>query len=641
MHEATVRIQRLPAWCWTGVVAAMAMLCALWVPGCGDSSQPAKVAAALPAADSALDEARPAGLDEAAVRDAYQNHAQLFESGRFPSALQCGKCHPTQFRQWSVSQHSYAQLSPIFNAMQGKIDKGVNGTNGDFCIRCHTQVGMTLGESEFMSNIDRHPVSREGVTCIVCHRLTEPLGKISGRFPLDEGAITEPVYGPTGRNTELKRAIAAEELATHPDQPGKKVHGELRPFFRITTSAFCGSCHDVTLFNGFRLEEAFSEYKHSPAVTQGVKCQDCHMGKEPGRRLAPKDDPNFDRINYAFGPAAKVGDYETAPRKLTNHMFVGPDYSVLPPWLFPHQRNAIKDEKEPNTPAGRGLATIREWQTFDYKAGWGTDEFESRVPAGFTFPPRWTSAEDRRAARKIITDNQALLEEMARNRLILQRNGYKLGDVVTKKAGPDGITFAVQMKNGTDGHGVPTGFDVERLVWVHVAVQDATGRVIKESGDLDPNGDVRDLQSTAVRNGQVPLDEELFSLQGHFLVHMDHGSEREQVLSTNYSPSPLPFLRPERKSAIMQGHPSGARKQKNNIEALGERWMTYQVSKEQLTGKPPYTAVVQLKTAMVPVNLVNEVHDVGFDFNLSQQTITQNLLAGHRVVWEKRVILQP
>jgi len=48
---------------------------------------------------------------------------------------------------------------------------------------------------------------------------------------------------------------------------------------------------------------------------------------------------------------------------------------------------------------------------------------------------------------------------------------------------------------------------------------------------------------------------------------MDHGSEREQVLSTNYSPSPLPFLRPERESAIMQGHPNGARKQKNNIEA--------------------------------------------------------------------------
>ena len=35
------------------------------------------------------------------------------------------------------------------------------------CIRCHTPVGMNLEEPEFMSNMDRHPTSREGVTCIV------------------------------------------------------------------------------------------------------------------------------------------------------------------------------------------------------------------------------------------------------------------------------------------------------------------------------------------------------------------------------------------------------------------------------------------------------------------------------------------
>ena len=37
------------------------------------------------------------------------------------------------------------------------------------------------------------------------------------------------------------------------------------------------------LINGFRLEEAFSEFKTSPAAHEkGVSCQDCHMGKEPG-----------------------------------------------------------------------------------------------------------------------------------------------------------------------------------------------------------------------------------------------------------------------------------------------------------------------------------------------------------------------
>lgn len=620
------------------LIGATAVASVVWLTGCGESRQTATATLTSAAYKE------PAGTregsttpEETTTPEAFEGHAQLFSATRFPSAVQCGRCHPTQFRQWSVSQHSYAQLSPIFNAMQGKIDRGVNGTNGDFCIRCHTQPGMILGEKEFMSNIDRSPIAREGVTCIVCHRLDEPLGKISGRFPLEEGAITDPVYGPTGRNTELNKAIAHEELVTSPSRFGKKVHGRLRRFFRITTSAFCGSCHDVTLFNGFRLEEAFSEYKHSPAAARGVLCQDCHMGREPGRVLASKDLPDFDRINYAFGPAAQVGDFVTAPRKLTNHMFVGPDYSVLPPWLFPHHKGAIKDARDKNGPEANGLATIREWIQFDWKAGWGTEAFEREVPAGYKFPPRWAASDDRIDARAIIDDNLALLGEMSRNRLKLLRNGYKLGQVAVRKVGPDGISFAVQVRSGTDGHGVPTGFDVERPVWLHVSVRDATGKIVMESGDLDANGDVRDREATSVHNGQAPLDEQLFSLQGRFIVHLERGSEREQVLSTNYSLSPLPFLRPERMSSILLGRPTGARKQKNNIEPLGERWATYTVDKHQLTGKVPYSAVIELKSAMVPVNLVNEVRGVGFDYNLGPKEIIQNLIAGHRVIAERRV----
>ena len=618
----------------TAVVIGSGIVSIGMVSGCGGGAEPA------PAAAQAV-RTTPVMLDESAVADPYAAHAKLFATDRFPSATQCGQCHPTQYRQWSISQHSYAQVSPIFNAMREQMDKGANGTLGDFCIRCHTQPGMNLGEGVFTSNIDRHPISREGVTCVVCHRLNEPMGKISGRLPLEEGDITDPVYGPTGRNTELNKAIAKEGLVTDSDQLGRKVHDRTRKFFRISTSAFCGQCHDVTLFNGFRLEEAFSEYKHGGAAQRGIQCQDCHMGKEPGRVLAEKSDPNFVRINYAFGPAAKVGDFETAPRKLTNHKFVGPDYSVLPPSLFPLHLGAVKEEKEKDNPRAHGLATIREWMQFDWKAGWGTDAFENHIPKGYTFPARWASADDRYDARMIIDDNLALLKEIANDRLTLLRNGYKLGEIVTRKADADGIELAVQVKNGTDGHGVPTGFDAERLVWLHVVIKDATGKTVHESGDLDPNGDVRDLRSTYVRNHQLPLDEELFSLQADVIVRLQRGGEREQILTTNFSPSPLPFLRPERMSSILLGRPNGARKQKHNIEPRGERWATYRVDKSAFNGKGPYTAMVQLKAAMVPVNLVTEVQKVGFDYGMDTNTVMKNLVAGHQIVWEKYAVLTP
>jgi hypothetical protein len=605
--------------------------------GCTDDRTVTQKTQNAPPPSMAAPAAASSGSGEGASGDAA--HARLFAASRFPSATACGQCHPTEYRQWSISQHAYAQMSPVFNAMQGKIIKGTNGTNGDFCIRCHTQVGMNLGEPQFMSNIDRNPTSREGISCVICHRVSDAYGKISGRFAIDEADITQPVKGPTGNNVELDKAIENAGLITDPNKSGRKVHSRTTKFFQITTSAFCGTCHDVNLLNGFRLEEAFSEYKHAPAALRGLQCQDCHMGKEPGRALADRSDPGFFKKNYAFGPAAKVGSFETAPRMLTNHKFVGPDYSVLPPSLFPLNIAAIKEESEKNDPKARGLATIREWITFDWKAGWGTDAFEDSVPDNYKFPPRWATEDDRRDARKIVDDNLKLLDEIKLDRLELLRNGYKLGAVNVDSAGPDGIKFSVQINSGTDGHNVPTGFDAERLVWIHVAVRDADGKVIKESGDLDPNGDLRDLSSNYVHNNELPVDDELVSLQGAFVVRMQRGSERDQILATNFSPSPLPFLRPEREADILVGRPISARKQKNSIEPLGERWGHYEVTKSQLTGRAPYTVHVEIKAAMVPVNLVNDIRSIGFDYNLSPYQITQNLIAGHMVVWDRDVVL--
>jgi hypothetical protein len=74
---------------------------------------------------------------------------------RYPSSTTCRTCHPDQYREWSVSAHAYAQMSPVFNAFQGALLQLTNGTNGDFCIRCHNQVWMNAGEEEFKSNMDR------------------------------------------------------------------------------------------------------------------------------------------------------------------------------------------------------------------------------------------------------------------------------------------------------------------------------------------------------------------------------------------------------------------------------------------------------------------------------------------------------
>ncbi|MFH1304579.1 MAG: multiheme c-type cytochrome [Planctomycetota bacterium] len=558
-----------------------------------------------------------------------QAHAECYEDDPFPSAAKCGKCHPQHYREWSVSPHAYAQLSPVFNAMSNKLIKLNNGTLGDFCIRCHTPVGMALSEPINMSNLDRPPSSREGVTCVSCHRINQAWGKGAGRQALVSGDINQVVYGPRGGE------ILAEVLANpdkygvlkttdDPATRGRAIHAEAYEFFQLTTPGFCGSCHDVFAPNGFRLEDAFSEFKHSPSAKMCKEnCQDCHMGAVPGKPLG-----------YTYSPAAIIGNVPTPVRKHTNHMMVGPDYPIIHRGLFPHNPEAVKEEGAKPAP-DQGLATMREWLCFDDAAGWGTPGFEKHVTQDTYFPAPWDDQILRIKARQILNDQYELLGEAATQRLQILRAGYHLGEIEVEKANSYGLRFAVPVSNITLGHGVPTGFDAERVVFLRTMVWDQSGRLVFQSGDLDPNGDIRDSHSLYVHNGELPIDRQLFTLQSRFITRNIRGGEREQVLNVPYSLDPLPYFRPETRPFTVLGRPQGARKQKQNIPPRSNRWADYHLTRKQLTGPGNYTVRVQLIAGMVPVNLVHDISDVGFDYGMSARDVADGVVDGHMVLYEK------
>ena len=538
-------------------------------------------------------------------------HEQMFVESRFPSASACGKCHPQHYKEWSVSQHAYAMVSPVFTALHGTIVKRTNGTTGDFCIRCHTPVGMILGEAVYMPYEERSPVSQEGITCIVCHRQDREYGKVSGRIALVEGDILQPVYGPHG-NDILSDVLADPEkyrVVTEPGVPGRKIHAEVRPFFSQSDPGFCGACHDVTLGDGFRLEELFSEYKRSPAADKGISCQDCHMSKEPGVNAG-----------YDMAPGAVVGGVPTKLRKHAVHNWAGPDHSIVHPGIFPHN------------PEAKELATVSEWTQFDHKSGWGTDEFEDADHDEDSFPERWRFIDDRYDAREVLDANQKQLDWAFEERRKVLQNGYALGEIVTERAGREGIRFKVKVESTTEGHGAPSGFDAERLVWLHVVVADRNGKTVFESGDLDPNFDLRNIHSEFVHDGVLPQDKQLFNLQSKFLTRNVRGGDREQVIAVNYSADALPFVRPSTRSTVLLGRTAGARKHRRGLEPLGHRWAPYAISDEELSGAGPYTATIDLMAGMVPANLIRDIQEVGFDLNMSPLQIVKAVGEGYIVL---------
>lgn len=545
-------------------------------------------------------------------------HLALFVEGRYPSANTCGTCHPKQFKEWSVSQHAYAQISPTYLSLSNKINQLSNGSNGDFCFRCHSPVGANLGESPYASNLDRHPTSREGITCVVCHRINKAYNKASGRLALVEGGLTEPVFGPDG-NAGVKNVLEKPNkfrVVTDPKEQGRQLHAEAKVFDQITTPVFCGTCHDVTLFNGFRLEEAYSEYRVSPAAAKGVTCQDCHMGKIQGKVSG-----------YEKGPAAIVGGQPTQARKLTSHLFSGPDYSLVHPGIFPHNERAAK------------FKTMREWLQFKHEEGWGTEKFEANLPKGYKFPKAWESADDRYDAREILNEQFKLLDFARLKRLEVLRNGFVLGETIVDRADANGLAFRVQVKNGTDGHNVPTGFTGERLIWLDVTVKDRDGQVVFRSGDRDPNGDLRDGHSSYVHAGKLARDPNLFSLQSIFVTQNGRGGEIEHVIPIPFPTFALPRVLPSTTSLVFTGEPATERNHKKGIEPNGERWASYSVDASELTGRPPYKASIKLKSQPIPVNLLIAMQSVGFDYAMTPRMIADKLIAGTQTIWERDIVL--
>lgn len=282
-------------------------------------------------------------------------HAAVYQESAYPSASECAACHMQIYEQWSSSSHAYASISPMFHKFEQKITDLSQGTIGTFCVRCHQQVGTQLGEKRYWPLWERSQVSREGITCITCHRVTEEYGKVNGERNIVPGDIHTPVIG-AKRDGVYDEAVDRKvelRIATDETERGTKIHQKPIEFAQIGESEFCVSCHQVAVNLGIKLEVVWDQYRDSPAFRDGVTCQDCHMGKVPGVAAG-----------YATAPSAVVNGVEINPdRRHSNHAFYGPGYPIAHPGIFPHNLNAAQ-------------WSIEEWLMFDYRAGWGSPEFE-------------------------------------------------------------------------------------------------------------------------------------------------------------------------------------------------------------------------------------------------------------------------
>jgi hypothetical protein len=242
---------------------------------------------------------------------------QPYHQTVFLASSACQTCHPKQYSEWRTSMHAYAQHSPVFLAFTSFVLKGSGGTLGTFCVRCHTPIGTSAGDSPILPNDKRSEVALDSVGCMSCHSQHTNQAEASGVIPVPIPGDPEPiVYGPYyGSEEQNPTGISINQLITTPHQ------SRYSKFFE--SANLCGACHDVFTPDGFRIEEAYSEWKNGPYARRGIACEDCHMGPVPGKPYVRTELTRDYIVDHDIFPQAPL-------RYRTNHSFTGPDYSMLP-----------------------------------------------------------------------------------------------------------------------------------------------------------------------------------------------------------------------------------------------------------------------------------------------------------------------
>ena len=365
--------------------------------------------------------------------NATSSTGQFVSPKSFYTAEYCGHCHQEAYHQWRESIHSNSFRAPWYlKNVNALIDeKGVQFSR--HCEGCHNPVALLSGDlSQGMPK--KRPFEQEGVTCSTCHSIvsTDPTG--TGSYVMGVPAVLvdeagEPITG----------AVSDAEILAHLDRHSKAV---MRPLYK--TAEFCAACHKAAIpatldnYKWLRAISLYDEWQAASFTKQSPlpfyrkdsvsTCQTCHMVREP----LPAN---------AIDPGAKP-DPVTKEAKLVSHRW--PAGNTLAPQYFnyPDQAKKVVDFLK---------------NSYDGKGVFNVDIFA-------------LEKEDAAATSK----DQVLVAPLGLTAFSLVPGETLVADVVIQNKGI-GHSFVPEQRDFYEA-------------WVDFSVKDSAGKVLTESGFIQPDG---------------------------------------------------------------------------------------------------------------------------------------------------------
>ncbi|TWT73984.1 multiheme c-type cytochrome [Allorhodopirellula solitaria] len=238
----------------------------------------------------------------------------------------CLKCHADIHKDWSDSVHRFSSFNnaPYLasvnatRAMSLERDGSVQASR--WCAGCHDPVPFFSGAFDD-PNFDMldHPTANAGITCTVCHTITN-VNSVRGNA---DYTIEEPLHYPFASSENAALQWINNQLVKAKPSFHKKTF--LKPFHK--TAEFCSTCHKVHLpkaLNGYkdflRGQNHYDPYLFSGVSGHGARsfyyppqavdnCNECHMPLVASDDFGAKHFDGADELsvhNHLF-PSANTG----------------------------------------------------------------------------------------------------------------------------------------------------------------------------------------------------------------------------------------------------------------------------------------------------------------------------------------------
>lgn len=238
----------------------------------------------------------------------------------------CLKCHADIHKDWQDSVHRFSSFNnaPYFASVSETRAKSLERDGSvqasRWCAGCHDPVPFFSGAFDD-PNFDMldHPTANAGITCTVCHAITN-VNSVRGNA---DYTIEEPLHYPFANSENAALQWVNNQLVKAKPSFHKKTF--LKPFHK--TAEFCSTCHKVHLpaaLTGYkeflRGQNHYDPYLFSGVSGHGARsfyyppkavdnCSKCHMPLVASNDFGAKmfDDAEELSVHDHMFPSANTG----------------------------------------------------------------------------------------------------------------------------------------------------------------------------------------------------------------------------------------------------------------------------------------------------------------------------------------------